>query len=158
MRNTRRPKRLNEKTWIITDSASITKMPPIRSSSSSVCRRVMIARLASAPPKAIEPVSPMNTSAGNALYQRKPIAAPTSAAPMIARSRSVRFRCPMEPERTNETTFIAMNVKSAMIPVPASSPSTPSARFVPLAAPAITKKRKTYQPYDSGTVTSITGM
>ena len=51
-----------------------------------------------------------------------------------------------------------MKVKSAMIPVPARRPSTPSARFVPFAAPAITKKRNAYQPYDSGTVTSITGM
>ena len=145
------------KTWIITDSASITKMPPIRSSSNSVCRRVMIAMLASAPPNAIEPVSPMNTSAGNALYQRKPIAAPTSAAPMIARSRSVRLRWPTEPERTNETTFIVVNVKTAMIPVPAASPSTPSARLVAFAVPAMIRKMKGYQAYESGMLTLMIG-
>ncbi len=48
IRNTRRPKYLNEKTWIITESASITKMPPMKSSSTSVF--VMIANAASAPP------------------------------------------------------------------------------------------------------------
>ena len=54
----------------------------------------MIANAASAPPIAIEPVSPMNTSAGKALYQRKPIAPPISAAPMIARSSFVSKRWP----------------------------------------------------------------
>ena len=61
---------------MITDSASIRKMPPMKRSSTSVF--VMIANAASAPPIAIEPVSPMITSAGNALYQRNPTA-PRSA-------------------------------------------------------------------------------
>ena len=52
----------------------------------------MIAKAASAPPNAIEPVSPMITSAGKALNQRNPTAAPISAAPTIARSSFVRLR------------------------------------------------------------------
>ena len=36
IRKIRRPQYLNENTWMITESASITKMPPIRSSSSSL--------------------------------------------------------------------------------------------------------------------------
>ena len=53
----------------------------------------------------------MNTSAGNALYQRKPTAAPISAAPMIARSSLVRLRwAGFELERTYETTIIAVYV------------------------------------------------
>ena len=84
IRKTRRPQYLKQTTWMITESASTTKMPPISSSRSSVL--VMIAKPASAPPNAIEPVSPMNTSAGKALYQRKPIEAPISAAARIARS------------------------------------------------------------------------
>ena len=57
----------------------------MKTSSTSVS--VMIASVAIAPPSAIEPVSPMNTSAGWALNQRKPIMPPISAAPTIARSR-----------------------------------------------------------------------
>ena len=79
------PVRLKLATWIITDSASIRKIPPMKTSSTSVS--VMIASPAIAPPSAIDPVSPMNTSAGCALNQRKPIVAPIMAAPMIARSR-----------------------------------------------------------------------
>ena len=43
----------------------------MKTSSTSVL--VRMASVAIAPPSAIEPVSPMNTSAGNALNQRKPI-------------------------------------------------------------------------------------
>ena len=67
-------------------------MPAIRSSSASV--PVTIAKPASAPPKAIEPVSPMKSSAGKALYQRNPIAAPISAAARIARSSRKAVRGP----------------------------------------------------------------
>ena len=112
IRKTRRPKYLNVNTWMITESASITKMPPIRSSSNSTFMK--IANAAIAPPSAIEPVSPMNTSAGKALYQRKPIAAPISAAPTIARSTAAMLSTPRCPPRTNVSTIIAVNVKSAI--------------------------------------------
>ena len=85
IRNTPPPEYLKLTTCIITESASIRKIPPTSRSSNSVL--VMIAKPASAPPIAIEPVSPMKTSAGKALYQRNPTRAPISAAPMIDRSR-----------------------------------------------------------------------
>ena len=66
----RTPRVLKEITWIITDNASITKMPPITTSNNSVL--VKIAMAAKAPPKAKEPVSPMNTLAGFTLYTKKP--------------------------------------------------------------------------------------
>ncbi len=76
--------RLNQITWMITDSASTTNTPPTSGSSSSVF--VKTANAATAPPSASEPVSPMKTSAGKALYQRKPMQAPSSAAARMARS------------------------------------------------------------------------
>ena len=54
-------------------------------------------------------------------------------------------RCPGGPERIHAITIIAVNVKSAMITVPAASPSSPSVRLTPFAAPAITRKSSTYQ-------------
>jgi hypothetical protein len=61
----------------ITDIASITKTPPMITSSSSCL--VQMAAVPSAPPIASEPVSPMNTLAGWQLNHRKPKAAPASA-------------------------------------------------------------------------------
>ena len=80
----RLPQYLKLATCRITESDVVAKIPPTRSSSSSTF--IMIAIAAIAPPNANAPVSPMNTSAGKALNQRKPIAAPISAAPMNATS------------------------------------------------------------------------
>src|SRR5438105_600856 len=55
-------------------------------------------------------------------------------------------------------TFIAVNVKRAMIPVPAARPSRPSVRLTPFAAPAMTKKRNGYQAHESWTFQSTTGI
>ena len=119
--------------------------------SSSTSAFIMIAKPAIAPPSAIEPVSPMNTSAGKALYQRKPIAPPISAAPTIARSSFVGAPVTgARAERMYVRTAIVVNVKSEMIAVPAASPSRPSLRLTPFAAPAITRKMKTYQNGPSG--------
>ena len=92
IRRTRLPNHLKLTTWTMTESASITKIPPMKMSRDSVL--VMIAKAAIAPPRPIEPVSPMKTCAGNALYQRKPIEAPIRLAPRIARSRSTRSAAP----------------------------------------------------------------
>ncbi len=76
IRNTRRPVpvsrlvTLNVVTWSITETVSRTNRPPRMISSSSV--RVRIARPASAPPSASEPVSPMKIAAGEAFHHRKP--------------------------------------------------------------------------------------
>ena len=95
---TRRPRYLNESTCAITESASIAKIPPTSSSSSSTLSMIAIAAIP--PPSAMAPVSPMKTSAGKALNHRNPTAAPISAAPMNARSRrfSIRGSSPL-PER-----------------------------------------------------------
>ena len=47
-------------------------------------------------------------------------------------------------------TVIAVNVNTAMIPVPAARPSIPSVRFTPFAAPAMIRNRKGYQAQDRG--------
>ena len=62
IRKTRLRNVWNEKTWIRTDSASITKIPPRMISSTSVL--VITAIAAIAPPRPSEPVSPMKTTPG----------------------------------------------------------------------------------------------
>ena len=44
-----------------------------------------------------------------------------------------------------------------MVVVPAASPSIPSVKFTPFAAPAMMKNASTYQAYESGTSTPISG-
>ncbi len=88
IRNTRLRVVWKEITWITTDSASITKIPPSRISSTSVL--VITASPAIAPPSPSEPVSPMKIVAGKALNQRKPMHAPTRQPASIARSKSPR--------------------------------------------------------------------
>ena len=80
IRNTRLPRYLNVKTCRITDRASITKMPADEEQQDlDLHHDRRAARSRRRAPSA--PVSPMKTSAGKALNQRKPIAAPISAAP-----------------------------------------------------------------------------
>src|SRR6266581_850781 len=62
IRKTRLPQRLKLNTWMITDSASIRKMPPIRSSRNSVF--ITIAKAASAPPMPVEPVREVHAVRG----------------------------------------------------------------------------------------------
>ncbi len=62
----------------MTLTASSTNSPPMIASTISCLADTAIAP--SAPPSASEPVSPMNTIAGGALYQRNPSPAPISAA------------------------------------------------------------------------------
>ena len=86
----------------------------------------------------------MKTSAGKALYQRKPIAPPVMAAPRIARSSADGSRSAgVAPERIHVTTSMAVKVISAIIPTPTASPSIPSVRFAPFAAPAMIRKSRT---------------
>jgi phospho-N-acetylmuramoyl-pentapeptide-transferase len=72
----------------MTDSAMRTKRPPTSTSSSSV--RLVMARPASAPPSASEPVSPMKILAGDAFHHRNPKQAPMIAAATTARSSGSR--------------------------------------------------------------------
>ena len=59
IRKTRLPVSWNQLTWIITESASITKMPP--TTPSRISCRISTAIVPSAPPSASEPTSPMNS-------------------------------------------------------------------------------------------------
>ena len=84
IRKTRLRKVWKAKTWISTDSASMTKMPPRMISSTSVL--VITASPAIAPPSPSDPVSPMKIVAGNELNHRKPMHAPTRQPATSARS------------------------------------------------------------------------
>src|SRR4029450_5223290 len=112
IRNTRLRKRWKLNTWIATERASITKMPPMMMSSTSFFVSTASAAIApprprepvspmktdspaflpppptapTAPRRPGEPVSPMKTDAGNELNQRKPTQAPTRQALSRARS------------------------------------------------------------------------
>src|SRR3954449_10793092 len=84
MRNTRLRNAWKENTWMSTESASITKMPPRMISSTSVL--VITAIPATAPPSPSDPVSPMKIDAGNELNHKKPTHAPTRQPATSARS------------------------------------------------------------------------
>ncbi len=64
-------------TCSITESVSATNTPPMMKS--TISWRAMTATVPSAAPRASAPTSPMKTSAGYALNQRKPRPAPTIA-------------------------------------------------------------------------------
>ena len=64
---------------------------------------------------------------------------------------------PGAPERSQAITAIAVNVKTAMIPVPAASPSRPSVKFTAFAVPAIIRNTSRYQPHESGSSPLMTG-
>ncbi len=100
----------------------------MRSNNNSVL--VRIANAAIPPPKPKEPVSPMNISAGKALYHNRPMHAPPTAAQNIAKSR--RFCLKAMPA------YAIMTI----VTVPAASPSRPSVRFTPFVADATITKRK----------------
>ncbi len=140
IRNTRLPVRLKLAIWMIHVTASITNTPPMKTSSTSVS--VRIASVAIAPPSAIEPVSPMNISAGNALNQRNPITPPISAAATIAMSRYSSLRAAtVSAERIQSIDAIARSVISEIAHVPAARPSIPSVRLTAFEVPAMTRKR-----------------
>ena len=54
-------------------------------------------------------------------------------------------------------TAMAVNVDTAMIPVPPARPSNPSVKFTALAVPAMMRKMSTYHAQDSGSSRLITG-
>ena len=129
MRNTRRPVVLKQATCTITDSASATNTPPTMRTSSSSLARMPIS--ASAAPRACDPTSPMNTPAGCALNQRKPSAAPATAA-----HRMPIVPAPACPARIARAT-------AAIAVLPAARPSRPSVRFTALTMPTISAAQNT---------------
>ena len=69
---------LNDPTWRITESASATKIPPTIANTISCFMSTLVPpRVA---PRDNDPVSPIKTIAGGALYQRNPKADPIMAA------------------------------------------------------------------------------
>ena len=96
-----------------------------------------IARPASAPPSASEPVSPMKIWAGDAFHHRKPKHAPTIAAAdhrevervadVVAVRRGVGRRRRCGTARTPMMTYAPKTITEA----PVASPSRPSVRFTP---------------------------
>ena len=99
----------------MTETISITNMPPIRTSNISVL--VSMATAAIPPPMPNEPVSPMNTFAGCALKTRKPSIPPIIAAENMADSCSLACSARI------------VNAPNAIAPEPASNPSTPSVKL-----------------------------
>ena len=84
MRKMRRWNMRKLMTWRITDTVSMTKSPPMTSSSRSRFRsRQSAARPA---PMASDPVSPMMILAGAAFHQRNPMHAPARATETSDRS------------------------------------------------------------------------
>ena len=69
---------------MITESASATKIIPMSARSNSRLKRT--AETPSIPPNANEPVSPIKTCAGDALYHKNPRHAPIMAERKIATS------------------------------------------------------------------------
>src|SRR5262245_30705755 len=153
--NTRLPRVLNEPTWMITESASITNNPPTRSNTSSFL--VSTASIPIAPPIDSEPTSPMNTLAGYVWYQRKPTPAPNSAA-QNTESSTARGMCatcrysaivslPPPSVRIIVSTPAmyanTMNVPALMMAGPIARPSRPSVRFTAFAVPTTTSAPNT---------------
>src|SRR5581483_3874995 len=137
--NTRWPVSLNEATWMITESASMTNTPPTIGSSSSCLMRM--ATVPSAPPSASDPTSPMKMSAGYELYQRKPRLAPTSApqktvnSPAGAKRTSSRYCASTAWPVTYAS---AVNAAAEIANVLIARPSRPSVRLTALLAPTST--------------------
>ena len=123
---TRLPVDLKEITWIMTERASMTKTPPTITSKNSVF--VITATAANAPPKASDPVSPIKTLAGCALYRKKPRQAPASAAQKIARCGLPKYMA------------ITAYASAATVVVPAAKPSRPSVRLTAFVVPTSTIK------------------
>src|ERR1700688_1940072 len=130
---------LYDPTCKMTDIASITNTPPINGSSNSCL--MITATVPIAPPSASDPTSPINTSAGCALYHRNPIDDPTIAPQKIVNSPTcgifgisryvANVACPL--------TYVNMVSAPAAITVhPIASPSNPSVRFTALLDPTIT--------------------
>ena len=100
--------------------------------------RVRIAMPAMAPPRPSAPVSPMKTSAGNELYQRKPRQAPPTQPAITIRSvtpGSLALRPMMKATPARATSTIAE--------APAARPSRPSVRLTALEKPASQRKTTT---------------
>src|SRR5271169_849999 len=137
------PVKRNDKTCRMTESASSTNTPPTKNSRISCL--MATATIPIEPPSASEPTSPMNTSAGCALYQRNPRDEPTSAPQKIVSSPTCG-RCGISRYSENRAKLVTY-VKTVSAPAatttqPIASPSSPSVRFTALEEPTMTNATK----------------
>src|ERR1700726_928041 len=127
---------------MITDSASRTKTPPIKSSRISCL--MITATTPIAPPSASDPTSPMNISAGCALYQRNPNDAPTSEPQKITRSPAagIFWISKYSAYRALLERYVStVNAAEETSTHPIARPSSPSVRFTAFEQPTITSTR-----------------
>lgn len=112
----------------ITERVSITKINPIKGSTSTVSVRNAITPMVA--PRARDPVSPMKNSAGGTLNHRK-----AAVAPKITPHRVANMNNPCR-------YAIMPSEKNARQINPPASPSSPSVMFTALADPTITKMKR----------------
>ena len=125
-------KRWKANTWIATDSASITKIPPIRISSTSV-----LVITASAGDRAAEPERAGVAHEHRGRERVEPEEADAGADQAGAQQREVGWTSPVV------MNVIAVKARNTIAQQPAARPSSPSVRFTPLVAPASTRKIST---------------
>ena len=111
-------------TCIITDSASAKYIPPTIGINKT--EFVKTANATTAPPNAIEPVSPINTLAGFTLNTKNPIHPPIVAAANVATATSLATNKANATKKVDTTAVI-----------PEASPSRPSVKFTALTVPII---------------------
>src|SRR5258707_10100432 len=140
MRKIRLPVKRNDITCRITESASSTKTPPTKNSKISCL--MATATMPIDPPSASEPTSPMNTSAGCALYQRNPSDEPTRAPQKIVSSPTCGRCCKSRyaEKRAWLVTYVrTVSAPAATTTQPIASPSSPSVRFTAFDDPTMTE-------------------
>src|SRR5690349_7441892 len=106
------------------------KMPPMNSSSTSCL--ISTATSAIAPPNPSDPTSPMKISAGCALYQRNPSAAPVIDPQKVVSSDVCGFlaSCRYSASCTWPPAYVnTVSAPAAITINPIASPSSPSVRF-----------------------------
>ena len=106
----------------MTDNVSITYIPPTIMTNISIFS--ISAKVPITPPRASEPVSPINIFAGKALNFKNPSKAPAKA---IAKTATSKF-CVLKPT-------IAKKVNTIIV-TEVASPSTPSVKFTALVTAA----------------------
>ena len=115
-------------TWIITDSVSNIYTKPINKNATSLCKITEIA--AKIPPRANDPVSPINIFAGFLLNNKNPISAPT-----------------IVKQNTNTGKLFSLyaykaNVLVVIIVTLVANPSNPSVKFTALEKPVCQNTKK----------------
>ena len=115
-----------DRSWIITDSVSITKIKQIKGRTKIVSVSIAITPIVA--PSAKEPVSPMKNFAGGMLFHKNAAVAPANTAQKVAR---INNPCVKD---------ITARLSRAVIDSPDASPSRPSVILTALELPIIINK------------------